>query len=160
MNASAFPAAALRPMLPSDAPLLAAIFQASIEDLTEDDYDAGQRNAWAAAADEPDFAPRLQAALTLVATVGGSPVGFIALERQEEVAMLYVHPAVARHGVGALLYNAVERLAKARGATRLVVDASDTARPFFESKGFEAQRRQTVSIGDCWIGNTRMERKL
>ena len=42
----------LRPMLPADVPVLAAIFQASIEELAEEDYDDGQRNAWAAAADD------------------------------------------------------------------------------------------------------------
>ena len=41
MSATAFPKPALRPMLPSDGPLLIAIFQDSVEMLTEDDYDEG-----------------------------------------------------------------------------------------------------------------------
>ena len=41
--------ASLRPFLPSDAPLLALIFQESIDVLTEDDYDLDQRAAWAGA---------------------------------------------------------------------------------------------------------------
>src|ERR1700712_2165887 len=119
MNATAFPKAALRPMLPDDGPLLGAIFQESIEALAEEDYDEGQRNAWASAADEPSFLERLEASLTLVATMGGSPVGFIALEGPGAIAMLYVHPAVARQGVGSMLYNAIEKLATARGAKQL-----------------------------------------
>ena len=160
MNASAFPDAALRPMLPTDGPLLAAVFQDSIETLTEEDYDAGQRNAWAAGADDPKFLARLKASLTIVATIASSPVGFIALEGQGQIAMLYVHPAVARQGIGSLLYDAIEKLAAGRGAKKLTVDASDTARPFFEMKGFQPRHRQTVAIGDYWLGNTRMERDL
>ena len=43
-------APALRPFLPADTPILAAIFVASIEELTADDYSEAQRAAWAAVA--------------------------------------------------------------------------------------------------------------
>jgi putative acetyltransferase len=74
--------------------------------------------------------------------------------------MLYVHPAVARQGVGSMLYNAVEKLATARGAKQLTVEAPDNAKPFFDAKGFMSLHRQTVEIGDYWLGNTRMEKAL
>ena len=45
-------APALRPYLPKDAPVLAELFQLSVEELTQDDYDADQRLAWAAVADD------------------------------------------------------------------------------------------------------------
>lgn len=161
MNAEADQKAMLRPMLPADVPVLAAIFQASIDELTEEDYDEGQRNAWASAAeDEAGFGKRLLASLTLVATICGAPVGFIALQGQDRLTMLYVYPRAARKGVGSLLYSAIEKLATGRGAKQLVVEASDTAKPFFESKGFEAQSRQTVAIGEHWLGNTRMSKAL
>ena len=151
----------LRPMLPADVPVLAAIFQASIEELAEEDYDEAQRAAWAGAADdEAAFGARLAASLTLVATIGGAPVGFITLQGPDTIAMLYVYPAAARRGVASLLLNAVEKLAAGRGARSLVTDASDTAKPFFDVRGFEAQRRQTLSLGDVWIGNTRMTKTL
>ncbi|MDR3462682.1 MAG: GNAT family N-acetyltransferase [Beijerinckiaceae bacterium] len=161
MSASAFPKPALRPMLPTDGPLLATIFQASIEELTEEDYDEGQRQAWASAVDDDEaFAQKLGGWLTLIATVQGSPVGFIALKGADHIEMFYVHPAVARQGVGTMLYEAIEKLAAGRGAKKLTVDASDTARVFFEMKGFEPRHRQTVAIGDYWLGNTRMERAI
>ena len=45
-------APALRPFLPTDTPVLAAIFAASIEGLTGDDYSEAQQEAWMAAADD------------------------------------------------------------------------------------------------------------
>ena len=151
----------LRPMLPADIPVLAAIFQASIEDLTEEDYDDSQRAAWASAADdEAAFGAEIAAALTLVATIGGAPVGFIALKGADTIAMLYVYPAAARRGVATLLLSAIEKLAAGRGAKRLIADVSDTAKPLFDRQGFEAQRRQTVSLGEVWIGNTQMTKAL
>ncbi len=58
--------------------------------------------------------------------------------------MLYVHPAAAGQGAGAMLCDALEKLAAARGAKELTVEASDTARGFFEKRGYVAQHRNTV----------------
>jgi putative acetyltransferase len=161
MMARAHPSFTLRPFLIEDAPLLAEIFRASIEELTVEDYGAGERQAWASAADdEAAFAQRLADQLTVVATMNGSPVGFASLANGETLDLLYVHPAVAGQGVGAMLLDALERLSVARGAKRLIVDVSDTALDFFTKRGFEAQQRNTVRLGGYWLANTTMEKKL
>ena len=161
MSAGAHTTATLRPMLPSDVSVLAAIFLAAIEELAEEDYDEGQRAAWAGQADdEVAFGVGLQRCLTLVAVLQGAPVGFVALDGKEHLEMLYVYPPVARQGVGTLLAAAIEKMAGARGAKRLSVDASDTARPFFEALGYEARHRQTIEVGGEWLGNTHMVKPL
>ena len=161
MNATAHPKTGLRPYLPADAPLLADIFRASIEELTGDDYSQEQQQAWAATADDlTEFAARLSSRLTLIATMNGSPVGFAALEGADKVDMLYVHPAVVGQGVGAMLIGALEKLAASRGAARLTVQASDTALGFFQHHGFAPQTRNSVLRGDEWLANTTMEKKL
>ena len=153
--------ATLRPMLAADVPVLAALFQASIEELTEEDYDEGQRAAWAGQADdEVAFGAKLAGCLTLVAVLQGAPVGFVALAGKDRLDMLYVYPPVVGRGIGAMLAEAIEKMAGARGAKRLTVDASDTARPFFEARGYEPRHRQTVSLGDLWFGNTHMVKTL
>lgn len=155
------PAAALRPALPGDVPLLAAIAEAAILELTGEDYDSDQQEAWAAAAsDEEALAARLAGQLALVATRDGEPVGFIVLADNRLIDMLYVRPEVAGEGVAGLLYDAIERLAGARGATSLTVDASDTALDFFGKRGFTPKQRNTVSRGGVWLGNTTMEKLL
>jgi putative acetyltransferase len=161
MTARAKPNFALRPFLPQDTPLLADIFRASIEELTEDDYNPAQQEAWAAEADDLDaFGKRLGKHLALIATMEGSPVGFITLDSPTDIGLFYVHPAVAGQGVGAMLYDAVERLATSRGAPHLSVDASDAALGFFQRRGFVAQQRNTVSVGNEWLGNTTMKKAL
>jgi putative acetyltransferase len=161
MTGSSLPKPALRPFLAADAPVLAEIFVASIEGLTGEDYNAAQQAAWAAQADdEQAFGARLARDLTLVATVAGSPVGFASLKGAERIEMLYVHPAAAGQGIGALLYDALEKLAAAREAARLVVDASDTAEEFFRRRGFQPQRRNSVPLGDEWLATTTLEKRL
>jgi putative acetyltransferase len=70
--------------------------------------------------------------------------------------MLHVHPTAAGQGAGAMLCDALEKLAAARGAKQLTVDASDNARGFFQKRGFSPQQRNTVTIGDEWLANTTM----
>jgi putative acetyltransferase len=152
---------AMRPMLPDDVPLLAEIFRAAIEELTADDYSEAQQEAWASAADdEEDFGARLAGELTLVATYDGAPVGFASLADNTRIDMLYVHPAASGQGAGAMLCDALEKLAAARSSKELTVDASDSARGFFEKRGFSAQSRNTVSLGGEWLTNTTMKKPL
>jgi putative acetyltransferase len=161
MMATAHPKLALRPYLPEDASLHAEIFRASVMDLTSDDYTESQQQAWAGTADnEAAFAKRLGSQLTLVATLEGSAVGFASLAGAGKIDMLYVHPAATGQGVAAMLIDALEKLAGGRGAEKLVVDASDTAREFFEKRGYIAQQRNTVTVGDEWLANTTFHKQL
>jgi putative acetyltransferase len=155
------PKLALRPMLPADVPDLAEIFRASIEDLAADDYSEAQQEAWASAADdEEEFGQKLAGELTLVATYGGAAVGFASLANNTRIDMLYVHPAASGQGAGAMLCDALEKLAAARGAKELTVDASDCARGFFEKRGFAARTRNTVALAGEWLANTTMTKAL
>ena len=150
----------LRPFLPADLPRLAAIFRAGIEELTAEDYNESQQAAWAALADEDAFAERLASDLTLVALQQGEVAGFASLRGQDHIGMLYVDPRVAGQGVASTLCEALEKLAGARGATKLSVDASDTARGFFEKRGYQPLHRQTIDCFGEWLGNTVMEKRL
>jgi putative acetyltransferase len=67
---------------------------------------------------------------------------------------------VAGQGVGRMLYDAVEKLSAARGTPHLSVDASDTSRDFFTHRGFSPEQRNTVSVGNEWLSNTTMKKKL
>ena len=158
---TARPTFGLRPMLPADVPVLADIYRASIEELTGEDYNPMQQDAWAAAADDEEaFAARLAQRLTLLATLDGQAVGFAALKGPDHIDLLYVHPIAAGQGVATTLCDALEKLAAGRNATRLTVDASDTALSFFEKRGYVAKQRNTVSCGGEWLANTTMEKQL
>jgi putative acetyltransferase len=155
------PKPALRPYLPADLPHLVAIFEASVEELAGEDYTQAQQEAWLSVLDDADaFAARLASGLTLVATMEGSPVGFASLKGKDELDLLYVHPAAAGQGAGAMLCDALERLATARGAAAITVDASDTAQDFFARRGYRPLRRNTVPRGGEWLANTTMVKSL
>ena len=141
--------------------MLREIFRDSIEALTEDDYSEAQQEAWASAADdEAAFGKKLGSQLTLVATMQGSPVGFASLAGRDKIDMLYVHPG--RPGTASAPCSPTRwRSSPARrGAEKLTVDASDTARGFFEKRGYVAQQRNSISVGDEWLANTTLSKPL
>ena len=141
--------------------MLAAIFVASIEELTGDDYSEAQQEAWAQAAeDEEAFGAKLAGQLTLIATIQNAPVGFASLKGPDHIDMLFVHPSVAGQGVASMLVDALEKLAGARGAKSLTVDASDNAEPFFKKRGYVAMQRNTVTLNGEWLANTTMQKTL
>lgn len=151
----------LRPFLPQDAPVCAAIFCASISELAGEDYSERQQEAWMAAADdEAAFGARLAAQLTLMATLGESTVGFASLKDNAVIDMLYVHPEAVGQGVATALIDALEKLAASRGTKALSVAASDCARDFFAARGYSAEQRNTILMGDEWLGNTTMKKEL
>jgi putative acetyltransferase len=155
------PKPALRPYLASDAPMLAQIFVAAIQELTGDDYNEAQQEAWATAAEDEDaFGRKLAGELTLIATLQNSPIGFASLKGADYIDMLYVHPSVVGQGVGAMLIDALEKLAGGRGAKALSVDASDNAIDFFKKRGYVAKQRNSVPRHGEWLANTTMQKQL
>ena len=154
-------AVSLRPYVPSDLRRCAEIFRDSVEELAAEDYDADQREAWASTAvDESAFRGRLEGALTLIAVSDGNVAGFASLKDDEKIDMLYVHPDFSGRGMASSLIDALTKLAGARGAKRLSVDASEGAKPLFERLGFRAERRNLVQVGDEWLPNTTMTKSL
>ena len=157
----ALPKPALRPFLAADTPVLAAIFVAAIEELTGEDYSEAQQEAWASAADDEErFGKRLAGELTLIATLQNSPVGFASLKGADHIDMLYVHPSAAGQGVASMLCDALEKLAGARGAKSLTVDASDNAQVFFAKRGYVGKQRNSVTVNGEWLANTTMQKTL
>ena len=92
-------------------------------------------------------APGLPGALTLLAMIDGAVAGFASLKGADEIDMLFVDPEFARQGAGRALIDALARLAQARGAKRLTVEASELSAPSFCS-----------SAQGLWLASTR--RKL
>lgn len=159
----AFP---LRPFLPADTERLQDLVGQAIELLTTEDYDEDERLAWMSrVADADAFARRLSRNVTILVEQEGEILGFGSLaetaeKNQRAIDLLYVHPYAAAQGIGSALLDALERIAAARGAETMTVDASDTAHDFFERRGYQGVRRNTIPVEDVWLTNTTMTKPL
>lgn len=155
------PSHPLRPFMPADTLPLRELFAQSIEELTQEEYDEDQRIAWASLAEDGlAFAKRLGAMVTLIVQIDGEYAGFGSLKDNTGLDMLYVHPYHARQGVGTTIADALERIAAARGANEITAEASETAHPFFEARGYVGTQRTAIPIEDQWLTNTTMKKQL
>jgi putative acetyltransferase len=155
MMAVAHPKLALRPFLPADAPCYAR-FSGIAPKLTAATTETN--GSLGVCGDDVGVSQSFRATALLQRWKAHDQ--FASLEGKDKIDMLYVHPAATGQGVGAMLVDALEKLAGARGTERLTVDASDSARGFFEKRGYVAQQRNTVSVGDEWLANTTLQKQL
>jgi putative acetyltransferase len=66
----------------------------------------------------------------------------------------------AGQGIGRALYAAVEQQLRAEGASLLTVEASKTARGFFERLGWQVQTEQVVQKQGVDLTNYKMVKRL
>lgn len=151
----------LRPYRPDDAPALLALFKDTIRRVNSRDYSPSQIAAWASDDIDPAaWADRFTGRFVAVAEKAGRPVGFAELESDGHIDRLYVSADEQGHGIGRQLVAAVVAEARRMELARLTVEASITARPFFEAHGFRTLASQVVTLRGVEFVNYRMEREL
>ena len=137
----------LRPGQPRDLPELARLFRDSIRTVNRNDYSAQQVDAWSGRwktiLSRTDFFGPL---FTLVAVSQGHIVGYGNITSDGYLDHLYVHSRMQGCGVATALCEDLERHAKSCGAQELTVQASVTARPFFEHRGYRLIEERTSEL--------------
>ena len=132
---------------PKDYEEMSEIFRRSIRETASQHYDPRQVAAWSAHADDKEiWAQRVRERMNFLAVEGGRVLGFVQYELPDHVDMTYVHPDCQRRGVATALLYELEKEAKRRGVKTLHVEASITARPFFERCGYQLIAPQIVRV--------------
>ncbi|MCU4653828.1 GNAT family N-acetyltransferase [Roseibacterium sp. SDUM158016] len=152
----------IRPYRPEDADALAGVFHRAVRRGTAPHYSLPQRLAWSPRV-QPGAAwhARLSEIDTVVAELGGVPVGFLALDLSDGfLDFAYVDPTVRGKGVAAALYAVLEGRARANGLSRLTTEASRVAEPFFAARGWRVVERQKVRRNGIRLPNAAMEKVL
>ena len=157
----------IRPFVPEDAPVLAALTLAAIVMIGVRGYSMQQVMCWAA---HHPGAPRFldsaaKGDLILVAVADdGATAAYALLERDGHFDMLYCHPDYAGNGFATALLAATESAARRDGIGRLFANASELSRPVFERAGYALLHRRDFSytMGDEAIPmhNYAMEKHL
>ena len=151
----------LRPYRNDDCEAVVRLFYETIHSVNAKDYTQEQLSAWAPA--EQDLARwdnSLAAHDTIVAELEGELVGFADMDGSGYFDRLYVHRNHQGKGIASLLAGELERQVLERGVTRFITDASITARPFFEHRGYRIVREQSVERNGVTMTNYRMEKNL
>jgi len=119
------------------------VFLRAIRQTASADYSPEQVAVWARDdIDVDSWAAKRAAAGTIVAVVDDAVAGFTDVDDSGYVDMMFVDPRFARRGVASALLARVFEVASERTVDELSVDASVTARPFFERHGFAVIQEQ------------------
>jgi putative acetyltransferase len=150
----------LRDYVAADCDATIAIFLSAIREVASKDYTPDEIAAWAQVEDRDAWAKRRASRPSWVVECDGIVVGFSDLEPDGHLDMMFVHPAYQGVGAASLLLAGVEDEARRQGIGRIFTEASLTARPFFERRGFTVIARQTVEKRGQTLTNFRMEKHL
>ena len=146
----------------SDTSDLLELFHETVHHINNVDYPAEHLDAWAPA--QPDlkkWKTRFKTSETIVAEVQGKIVGFGNLElSSSSIGMLYVHKDYQGQGIATALLHALERKLKKGESATATVEASITARPFFEKRGYHLVRENRKMLNGTEFLNFILEKQL
>ncbi|WFU08265.1 GNAT family N-acetyltransferase [Rhizobium sp. CB3090] len=150
----------VRSYVSADADLTIDIFLRAIREVASKDYNQAQVDAWAKVEDREVWAKRRSSRPAWIVQHGSVPIGFADLVPDGLLDMMFVHPDYQGLGAASLLLATVEMEAKRQGLRRIFTEASLTARPFFERRGFSVLTSQIVEKRGQTLENFRMEKSL
>ncbi|ENN85867.1 putative acetyltransferase [Rhizobium freirei PRF 81] len=145
---------------PGDSQATIDIFLRAIREVASKDYNPAQIAAWAKVDDAEVWAQHRASRPTWLAMDASTPIGFADLRGDGCLDMMFVAPDYQGRGVASLLLATVESVACKQGLQRIFTEASLTARPFFERKGFVVAAAQKVEKRGQTLANFLMEKSL
>jgi GNAT superfamily N-acetyltransferase len=143
-----------------DAKHIARIYYNTIHTVNSKDYTKEQLDAWAPYSSLQDcgWQEKLDKIKPFVALIGDTIVGFGEFEPNGHIDCFYVHHEFQGVGVGTALMHEIETEAREKLLPKIYAEVSITARPFFESKGFQIVKQQMVQIRGVELTNFVMEK--
>lgn len=107
-----------------------------------------------------DWEKRFSRTNPIIATIDGKIVGFAEFENNGHIDCFYCHHEWINKGVGSALMDEIFYRAKNNNITKIFVEASMTAKPFFEKKGFVVLSEQKIIRKGVELTNYKMEKLL
>jgi len=137
------------------------LFHDTIHSVNSADYTQTQLDAWAPEdMNLPELESRLLNNYCVVAEKDGVIVGFGNVNGAAYFDCLYTHRDYQRMGVASSIADDIEGYFYRNGIRTITTDASITARPFFDKRGYVVQQKQTVPCRGEMFVNFKMQKEL
>ena len=154
----------IRPYNTGDHDEVIGLFFNTVHTVNAADYTDAQLAAWAPDPDsmrtDDELDVKLLNGTTIVAEARGVIIGFGTLTGADVFDLLYIHSAYQRLGAATLIAEEIEQAARLNGAQIITTDASITAKPFFENRGYRVVKKQSVPLRGQTLTNYMMEKPL
>lgn len=147
--------------IPDRAIEIVELFHRSVHAIDPLVYSPEQKEAWAPTPPDYDYwLKRLNEKKSFLAIVDNRVVGFMELDLDGHIDCAYTDPKFQGRGVASALYQHLLAEACSRKISRLYVEASLIAKPFFEHRGFCVIKKNKIQKQGVSLVNFTMERPL
>ena len=152
----------IRPLTGQDIPEMQALFRATVLHVNVRDYTPEEVADWASCGDSTEHWQELLARHRFIAALDrqGGIIGFASMNAGGHLHSLFVHQDWQGRGIATRLLHEVERMAHAYGVNRIHLEASITARPFFEKRGYRVVKEQQAKANRLYLTNYVIEKRL
>ncbi|WP_141431086.1 GNAT family N-acetyltransferase [Bacillus sp. 03113] len=141
-----------------------SLFYETVHSVNAQDYSQAQLDAWAPKEEKDTkiqtWKDSLNQNITYVAKINDKVVGFSDLTFGGHLDRLYVHKDYQGKGIASALVDMLESEAKNLKLLEIDTEASITAKPFFESRGYKVVCSQTVERMGTKLTNYQMVKKI
>lgn len=136
---------------------IATLFYECVHSINQQDYSPKQLDAWANGnIDLNKWNQSFLNSLSFVVSINDILVGFADMDDLGYLDHLYVHKDYQRQGIATILCDALENSVH---TSSYYTNASITAIPFFEKRGYHCVKKQEVIKDGISLINYRMEKK-
>lgn len=152
----------IRPLTGQDIPEMQALFRATVLHVNAQDYTQEEVADWASCGENAEHWQSLLDSHRFIAALDrqGGITGFTSMNAGGHLHSLFVHEDWQGKGIATRLLHEAERIAHAYGASRIHLEASITARPFFEKQGYRVVRKQQAKANRLYLTNYVMEKRI
>ena len=146
----------LREYTPADCEQLAELFYNTVHSINAKDYAEEQLNVWATGrVDLQEWNLSFLKHKTIVAIKNDEIVGFGDIDDSGYLDRLFVHKDYQGMGVASAICNELESSVQGK---RITTHASNTAKPFFQQRGYRVVKEQKVIRQGIALTNYVMEK--
>jgi putative acetyltransferase len=140
---------------------IVTLFYDAVHTVNLKDYTSAQLDAWALEEIDTDIWDKsLSNNYTVVVETNGLIIVFGDLDDTGYFDRLFVHKDFQGQGVATIIANELEKYAQQNGITVVTTEASITAKPFFEKRGYRVIKKQSVECKGQTLTNFVMEKRL
>lgn len=148
----------------TDTEEIVTLFYETVHSVNSKDYSQAELDAWAPIDEKESkmksWKESLGQNITFVAKINDKVVGFSDLTQTGYLDRLFVHKDYQGQGIATALVDMHESEAKKLNLLEIDVDASITAKPFFEHRGYNIVCSQTVERKGVKLTNYKMVIKI
>lgn len=152
----------IRPLTATDIPEMQALFHTTVLTVNSKDYTKEEVADWASCGNSIEHWKELLAKNNYIAALDGQGniIGFSSMNAEGYLHSMFVHKGWQGKGIATFLLSEVEKMARGYGVHKISVEASITARPFFEKRGYKVVKEQKAKANRLWLTNYVMEKTL